>query len=249
MLMPWKTDFTGSPAMGHRHPRSFRWGFSTIELLVVIAILGSLAAMVALAYQTYLTTVKINVSTNQMLTIEDRIKTDFDLTLKGVDTGLRLPGTDQPITAMSTCRDFVAAMKVRLAPYKNPFDLSPAVTYSSLHNIHHKEGKVRVTCYKLFHHGTINGADCPLHKSAIRITKFKVPCGALCNDPRCNYYGASCRGHDLTVWYAGMQEEIFVGKLLKAYAPPDTNTLDINAARAACGMAFRAESVPLEADY
>ena len=233
--------------MGRGHSRHSFGGFSTIELLVVIVILGSLGAMAALAYQSYMTTVKITLSTNQMLTIEDRIKTDFDLTLKGIDTGLRLPGTDQPITAMSTCRDFIAAMKVRLAPYRNPFDRSPAVTYSSKGSTDHKEGKVRVTCYKLFHHGTINGADCPLHEAAIRITKFKVPCGALCNDPRCNYYGASCRGHDLSVWYAGMQEEIFVGKLLQAYT--DDGNLDIGAARNACGMSFRAENVPLEADY
>ena len=39
-------------------------GFSTIELLVVIVILGSLAAMAALAYRSYMTSVKINLSTN-----------------------------------------------------------------------------------------------------------------------------------------------------------------------------------------
>lgn len=224
-------------------------GLSTIELLVVIVILGSLAAMAALAYRGYMTSVKVTLSTNQMLTIEDRIKTDFDLTLRGVDTGLRLPGTNQPITATSSCRDFIAAMKTRLAPYRNPFDRSPAVTYSSEQNIQHKEGKVRVTCYKLFHHGTINGADCPLREAAIRITKFKVPCGSRCKDPNCAYYGASCRGHDPNIWYAGMQEEIFIGKLLKAYAPPDNNTPDTNAAAAACGITFQSELVPLEADY
>jgi type II secretory pathway pseudopilin PulG len=100
-------------------------GLSTVELLVVIVILGSLAAMAALAYRGYMTYVKVTLSTNQMLTIEDRIKTDFDLTLRGVDTGLRLPGTNQPITATSSCRDFIAAMKTRLAPYRNPFDSSP----------------------------------------------------------------------------------------------------------------------------
>ena len=97
-------------------------GLSTIELLIVIVILGSLAAMAALAYRDYMTSVKVTLSTNQMLTIEDRIKTDLDLTLNGVDTGLRLPGTNEPITAMSTCRDFLAAMKMRLAGYRNPFD-------------------------------------------------------------------------------------------------------------------------------
>lgn len=213
--MFWKTDFTCRQAV-RRHPWRHRRGFSIIELLIVIAILISLGAIAALAYKTYMTSVKIDLSVNQMLRIEDRIKTDFELTLNGVDTGLRVPGADQPITSESTCRDFVTAIKERLKPYKNPFDRSPAVTYSSYSNLHHKEGKVRVTCYKLFHHGTINGADCPLREAAIRITKFKVPCGSKCVHPNCIYSGASCRGHDPKVWYAGMQEEIFVGKLLKA---------------------------------
>ena len=107
-----------------------------------------------------------------------------------------------------------------------------------------------MTCYKLHNHGTINGADCRLRDAAIRITKFKVPCGAACGHPDCAYAGASCRGHDPNVWYAGMQEEIFVGTLLRAYTnPPDNTQPDLEAARAACGMAFRAEDVPLEADY
>ena len=158
--MFWKTDFTCRQAV-RRHPWRHRRGFSIIELLIVIAILISLGAIAALAYKTYMTSVKIDLSVNQMLRIEDRTKTDFELTLNGVDTGLRVPGADQPITSESTCRDFVTAIKERLKPYKNPFDRSPAVTYSSYSNLHHKEGKVRVTCYKLFHHGTVNGADCP----------------------------------------------------------------------------------------
>ena len=105
-LMSPKTGFKSPPAMDFPLSRHILRGFSTIELLVVIVILGSLAA---LAYRSYMTSVKINLSTNQMLTIEDRIKTDFELTLNGVDSGLRLPGSDQPITAMSTCRDFLTS--------------------------------------------------------------------------------------------------------------------------------------------
>ena len=84
--------------------------------MVVIVILASLGAMAALTYQTYMTSVKIDLSTNEMLTIEDRIKTNFELTLNGVDSGLRLPGSDQPITAKYPCRDFITAMKERLTP-------------------------------------------------------------------------------------------------------------------------------------
>ena len=105
---------------------------------------------------------------------------------------------------------------------------------------------MRVTCYKLFHHGTINGAFCPLHKAAIQITKFKVPCGASCGNPNCAYAGAGCRGHDPNFWYAGMQEEIFIGELIKAYKDPPRNTFpDINATASACGIDFQSESAPL----
>ena len=213
--MFWKTDFTCRQAV-RRHPWRHRRGFSIIELLIVIAILISLGAIAALAYKTYMTSVKIDLSVNQMLRIEDRIKTDFELTLNGVDTGLRVPGADQPITSESTCRDFVTAIKERLKPYKNPFDRSPAVTYSSYSNLHHKERQGAGHLLQAVPPWHRERRRLPLREAAIRITKFKVPCGSKCVHPNCIYSGASCRGHDPKVWYAGMQEEIFVGKLLKA---------------------------------
>ena len=70
----------------------------------MFAVLASLAAMAAIAYQGYVKSVKTKFGTVQKLTIEERVVTDFDLIRNGVDTGLRVPGTGQPVTSMSTCR-------------------------------------------------------------------------------------------------------------------------------------------------
>ena len=61
--------------------------------MVALAILISLGAIAALAYQSYAKTVKTRLSAIQKMTIEDRVTTDFDLILRGVDVGLHLPGT------------------------------------------------------------------------------------------------------------------------------------------------------------
>ena len=69
--------------------------------MVALAILISLGAIAALAYQSYAKTVKTRLSAIQKMTIEDRVTTDFDLILRGVDFGLHLPGTSQPITSLT----------------------------------------------------------------------------------------------------------------------------------------------------
>ncbi|MGB2188302.1 MAG: hypothetical protein ACPH89_06315 [Candidatus Puniceispirillaceae bacterium] len=69
--------------------------------MVALAILISLGAIAALAYQSYAKTVKTRLSAIQKMTIEDRVTTDFDLILRGVDVGLHLPGTSQPITSLT----------------------------------------------------------------------------------------------------------------------------------------------------
>ena len=79
--------------------RRRRDGFSSIELLIVAAILISLGALGTIAYRSYITNVKIDLRDQQFMSVEEQIKTDFDLILKGVDTGLRVPGTGMPVTA------------------------------------------------------------------------------------------------------------------------------------------------------
>ena len=205
------TDFTGLPASG---PRPGRWSFqgiSTIELVVVSAIMASLAGMAAIAYQGYVKSVKTKLGTTQKLTIEERVTTDFDLILNGVDAGLRVPGTGQPVTSMSTCRDFLEAMRDRLATYRNPFDGSPAVTFSSGYSWEQKQGKLRITCYR-FHGADIdNGGTCRMRDAGIRMTYYRLDCGGVCGAPHCRYQGADCGGATGGGWVHGGQVERFLG--------------------------------------
>lgn len=136
--------------MSYPYQRPVHRVLSTVELLVVIAILASIASMAAIAYQGYIKSIKTKLSTTQKLTIEERVITDFDLIVNGVDAGLLLPGTSQPITSMSTCRDFLDAMRERLATYNNPFDNSPAVTFWSGYSNEQKKGKFRITCFRFY---------------------------------------------------------------------------------------------------
>lgn len=62
------------------------------------------------------------------MSVEEQIKTDFDLILKGVDTELRVPGTGMPVTAQSSCTDFVRARDVCLWNARNPFDQTRTLT-------------------------------------------------------------------------------------------------------------------------
>lgn len=185
--------------------------------MVALAILISLGAIAALAYQSYAKTVKTRLSAIQKMTIEDRVTTDFDLILRGVDVGLHLPGTSQPITSMSTCRDFLSAMRERLATYRNPFDGSPAVTFWSGYSNEQKQGKVRITCHR-FHGGNIdNGGTCRMRDAGIRMTHYRLPCGGVCGSPACIYRGADCGGATGGGWVHGGQAEKYLGEVEHRY--------------------------------
>ena len=95
----------------------------------MIVILARIVAMAEITYQGDIKSIKTKLNTTQKLTIEERVTEDFDLIVNGVDAGLLLLGTSQPITSMSTCRDFLDATRERLATYNNPFYNSPSVTF------------------------------------------------------------------------------------------------------------------------
>ena len=192
--MLWQTLFANQPTCDRRGVARRVEGFSTIELMVVGVILLSLAAVAAIAYQGYVMSVKTKLSTTQKLTIEERVTTDFDLILNGVDTGLRVPGTNQPVTAMSTCREFLDAMRERLASYKSPFDGSPAVTFWSGYSYEQKKGKLRLTCYRFYGADIDNGGTCRLRDAGIRLTYYRIDCGGVCGAPHCIYENADCGG-------------------------------------------------------
>lgn len=177
----------------------------------MFAVLASLAAMAAIAYQGYVKSVKTKFGTVQKLTIEERVVTDFDLIRNGVDTGLRVPGTGQPVTSMSTCRDFLDAMRERLAAYSNPFDGSPAVTFWSGYSYQQKQGKIRITCHRFNGADIDNGGTCRIRDAGIRMTYFRIPCGGVCGAPHCQYQGADCGGATGGGWVHGGQVERWHG--------------------------------------
>ena len=253
-----KTAFTYPVAGAHRTTRSVKPGLSTIELLVVFAILTSLAGMAAIAYQGYVKSVKTKLGTIQKLTIEERVTTDFDLIQTGVDAGLRVPGTGQPITSMSTCRDFLDAMRERLATYRNPFDGSPAVTFSSNYSWEQKQGKIRITCYR-FHGGDIdNGGTCRMRDAGIRMTYYRVSCGGVCGAPHCQYQGSDCGGATGGGWVHGGQVERYYGTVesrfvmlpngRRARFPNGDLMVDPVYSRSVC-PGYNYGRIPKEADY
>ena len=111
--------------------RRRRDGFSSIELLIVGAVLISLAALGGMAYRSYLAGVKETLSKQQKDKITEQVDTQVDLVIRGANAGLRSQVTGYPITEMSTCGEFLDALKIQLQDLKNPYDGSPAITFSS----------------------------------------------------------------------------------------------------------------------
>tara|TARA_X000000950_G_scaffold275196_1_gene361258 strand:- start:224 stop:802 length:579 start_codon:yes stop_codon:yes gene_type:complete len=192
------------------------------------------------------------------MAIEDRIINDFDLILKGVDAGLRVPGTNLPVTAQSTCIDFVRAQQARHEAVRNPFDKSPTITLSGFQGQHHKEGKIRLTCFRLWGAGASKGGACPLTEAGIRVTHFRVTCGWRCGHPHCTYPGAQCRGHFVGGWSPTGQEDLLLGKVeAKFVRMPNGRYVqgpwgavpDFAYGKRVCGPGYRNETHPLEADY
>ena len=239
-----------------RHRR--RGGFSSLELLIVAAILISLGALGTIAYRSYITNVKIDLRDQQFMSVEEQIKTDFDLILKGVDTGLRAPNTGMPLTAQSSCTDFVRALDVRLRNARNPFDQTRTLTLSGDQGQYHKQGKVRLTCFRLWGAGASNGGACPMHEAGIRVTSFRVSCGWRCGTSQCTYPGADCRGHFTSGWSPTGQADLFLGKVEAKYLQmpgggyvqgPWGPVTDLNYGKQKCGPGYRQESYPKEPDY
>ena len=201
---------------------------------------------------------KIDLRDQQFMSVEEQIKTDFDLILKGVDTGLRVPGTGMPVTAQSSCTDFVRALDVRLRNARNPFDQTRTLTLSGDQGQYHKQGKVRLTCFRLWGAGASNSGACPMHEAGIRVTSFRVSCGWRCGTSHCTYPGADCRGQTPGTWIYGGQIEKFYGKAEHRYYMLPDNTIatapwggpwsDFTYAQSVC-PGYTMSVVPKEADY
>ena len=153
----------------------------------------------------------------QKLSIEEIVKRDFYLILDGVDVGLRKPGTNEPITTESNCRDFLDAMRERLASYRNPFDGSPAVTFWSGYSYEQAQGKLRFTCYRFHGADTDNGGSCKMNQTGIRMTYFRLPCGGVCGAQHCIYSSADCGGATGKGWVHHGQVDKTIGTVEYKY--------------------------------
>ena len=109
-------------------------GFSMIEMMIVGAVLISLAALGGVAYQSYLASVKETFRKQQSSRITEQVETNVGLVVRGANAGLRSQVTGYPITEMSTCGEFLDALKVQLQDLRNPYDDPPAITFSSAYS-------------------------------------------------------------------------------------------------------------------
>jgi len=212
-----RQEFTEPHPADRSHSRQALAGVSALELLIVIVIVLSLGAIAIVAYQGYVKSVNTKLGAVQKLTIEDRVERDLNLILNGADSGLRKPGTNEPITTGSTCREFLDAMRPRLAHYRNPFDGSPAVTFWSGYSFEQDQGKLRITCYRFHGADVDNGGSCRLDRAGIRMTYFRIPCGGHCGAPHCVYPKADCGGAKETGWVHLGQVEKFIGTIEHKY--------------------------------
>ena len=166
--------------------------------------------------------------------------------------------TGYPITEMSTCGEFMDALKVQLQDLQNPYDSSPAITFSSNYSWEQKRGKIRITCFKLFDASPSNGRECRMKDAGIRVTHYKYDCGGRCGDPMCEYSSGDCGGQTPGTWIYGGQIEKFYGKAEHRYymLPDDTIATapwcgpwpDFTYAQSVC-PGYTMSVVPKEADY
>jgi len=253
MKLPDRTG-CGSPAV----PMG-RAGFSTIELLVASAILIILAGVATIAYSTYITRVNNDLSTHQRQDLEDQIDVAVDMIQSGANSGLVAPSTGDRITSESTCAEFLESLKVTTAHLRNPFDGSPAVTFSTDYDIHHKRGKIRITCYRLHKHTTANGGTCKLGNAGIKVTHFKYNCGGKCNAATCTYPGSECGdGPVVDNWTHGAQTDTYYGTVEARFLRADNGSIltypwgdpkvDIAYGQSVC-PGYSVYTAPKEPDY
>ena len=124
-------------------------GFSTVELLVASAILIVLSAIAAVAFTDYMNRVNTDLSQHQQQDLIDHIDVAVDMIQSGANSGLVAPSTGERITSERTCAEFLDSLKATVGHLRNPYDGSPAVTFSTAYDIHQKRGKIRITCYRM----------------------------------------------------------------------------------------------------
>ena len=82
-----------------------------IELMIVSAVLISLAALGGMAYRSYVDSVTETLSKQQNNKITEQVDTAVGFVVRGANAGLHSQVTGYPITEMSTCGEFIDALK------------------------------------------------------------------------------------------------------------------------------------------
>ena len=128
------------------------------------------------------------------------------------------PVSGTRITPESACGEFLDVLQESLPDVRNPYDGSPAITFSTDYDVRQKRGKIRIVCYKLERYFPANGDTCLMKDAGIRITYFKYNCGGRCGAFTCTYPGSECGDRPvIDCWQSGAQEEKFFGSVEKRF--------------------------------
>lgn len=230
-----------------------------VEMLVVSAILIILAAVASVAYTNYMLQVNTDLTGHQRNDLDEKIDVAIDLIHSGATSGLVDPGSGERLTNDSTCIEFLDSLKATTSHLRNPFDGSPAITFSTAYDIQHKRGKIRITCYRMHNHTAANGGACKLRNAGIRVTHFKYNCGGKCNSPTCTFPGSDCGdGPVVDGWTHGAQIDKFYGTVETRFMWADNGSVlrypsgdpmvDTTYANSVC-PGYNVYSRPKEPDY
>ena len=238
---------------------SKRSGFSTIELLVASAVLIVLGAVGAVVYTGYIERVRSDLSDHQKDDLVDQIDVAVDMIHSGATSGIVKAGTSEKITNDSTCAEFLEGLKETTAHLRNPFDGSPAVTFSTDYAVKHKRGKFRITCYRLRYYSPSNGGTCKMRNAGIRVTQFLYDCGGKCGAANCIYPSEDCGdGPVIDGWNYGAQTDTYFGESEIRLLTYDNGSVRYHTdgdpmVDLAYGQAqfpgFSTDSIPKEPDY
>ena len=234
-------------------------GFSLIEMLVASAILIVLAAVASVAYTNYMLQVNTDLNGHQKDDLDEQIDVAVDLIHSGANSGLVDPGSGESITNESTCAEFLDSLKARTSHLRNPFDGSPAITFSTAYDIHQKRGKIRITCYRMHNDTAANGGACKLRNAGIRVTHFKYNCGGKCGASTCTFPDSDCGdGPVVGGWTHGAQTDTFYGTVEARFLTHDNGSVKLHPwgdpmvdaayANSAC-PGYGVYSIPKETDY
>ena len=204
-------------------------GYSLVEMLVVMAIILILGAIGAVFYTNYMIQVNTKLSNNQTEDLSEKIDVAVDLITSGANSGLVVPGTNTRITKDSTCEEFLESLKATTSHILNPFDGSPAITFSTAYDIHHKRGKIRITCYRMYNDAAANGDSCRMRNAGIRITQFKFNCGGKCNASTCTFPDSECGdGPVVSGWTHGAQTDTYYGTVEARFKTHDNGSVKLH---------------------